>query len=98
MPSAQLAVTAMPVDPLAQPQPAAAAADVVGPMEEEMQIVRSGAVDLRPTMASPLASAAPWPADTPPRSIRVRGPSDAADELERALDADPVFARPIALH
>ncbi|HMI93610.1 MAG TPA: sigma-70 family RNA polymerase sigma factor [Polyangiales bacterium] len=74
--------------------PAAAAAD------DELRVVRSGAVDLRPGLVSPLADVASAPADAvsaPPGRIRLRGPSDAADAVERALDADPVFARPIAL-
>jgi hypothetical protein len=91
--SMRSAATATHSDPPARAQ----LADVAEEVEHEMQVVRSGGVDLRPTLASPLAGASPLPADAPPRRIWLRGPGDPAAELERALDAEPVFVRPIAL-
>jgi RNA polymerase sigma-70 factor, ECF subfamily len=82
-------------------QPVAASAvpvesEVIGEHEDDMLVVRSGAVDVRPQFDHPLAAGALLPAPSAPPRIRVRGPSDPADGVEQALDADPLFAYPIA--
>jgi RNA polymerase sigma-70 factor (ECF subfamily) len=67
-----------PVQPSVEPAPPT--------IEDDMQIVRSGALDLRPQLNSPLAEALGLAEPALPRRIRVRGPSDPADGVERALD------------
>lgn len=77
------------------PPAPAGVAPVAADEDDGMSVVRSGAIDVRPVLDNPLAPAAA--ASLPPPRIRVRGPSDAADGVEQALDSDPLFAYPIAL-
>ena len=65
-----------------EPAPSASTAATQG----DLQVVRSGALDLRPVLSSPLAASLPQPAAAPAR-IRVRGPGDPADGVESALSS-----------